>query len=126
MQGGGSIESISIRGRLIPVTADADAKLKIGGFETETQANGDGTVRPVKTRVPWSLTDVVIGVDDDRGDMEFLQDIADGTEDVPIVITLVTGVSWQGSGRVTGELSRSTMAGTSTLSLSGPGRLEQQ
>ena len=52
---GGSIQSISIRGRIFPVASDAEANKKLGGFENEVQANGDGTARKVMTRVPWSI-----------------------------------------------------------------------
>ena len=52
---GGSIESVTLDGRNFPATADAAAERKLGGFENESQANGDGTARLIKTRVPWSL-----------------------------------------------------------------------
>ena len=89
---GGSIESISIRGRLFPVAADSEATRKLGGFENEVQANGDGSARIVKTRVPWSLDGLQVEINDTRADEEFLQEIADALEPVPITITLASGV----------------------------------
>jgi hypothetical protein len=126
MANAGSLESISIRGRLFPVAADADAKRKLGGFEVEVQANGDGSARYIHTRVPWSLSDITISVDDTRADQEFLQEIADGPDEVPIVITQIDGVAYQAKGKPTGELSFSTMNATCSLSLSGGGKAEQQ
>ena len=39
---GGSIESVTLNGRPFPVAADAEAQRKLGGWENEVQANGDG------------------------------------------------------------------------------------
>lgn len=73
---GGSIESVSLDGRNFAVAADAEAQRKLGGFENEVQANGDGNARLIKTRVPLSIDGLTIEVDDDRGDHEFLQDLS--------------------------------------------------
>ena len=67
---GGSIESVNLSGREFAVAADAEAQRKLGGFENEVQANGDGTARLIKTRVPLSLDGLTIEIDDDRGDQE--------------------------------------------------------
>src|SRR5688500_4699301 len=95
---GGSIASISIRGRLFPVASDAEANKKLGGFENEVQANGDGTARLIKTRVPWSIDGLQVEVSDARADHEFLQEIADGLDFVAITMELVSGVVYQASG----------------------------
>lgn len=123
---GGSIESISIKGRNFPVASDAEANRKLGGFENEVQANGDGTARIVKTRVPWSLDGVTVEIDDGRGDQEFLQQIADGNEFVPIAITFASGLTYQGQGTVTGEIQAGSQAATASIGLMGPGAMTQQ
>lgn len=123
---GGSIESVSIRGRLFPVAADADVNRKVGGFENEVQPNGDGTARLIKTRVSWMLDGLTVEIDDNRADHEFLQEIADGNDFVPITITLASGVTWQGTGTIVGEFQMSTQAATAQLSLGGPDVLTQQ
>jgi hypothetical protein len=123
---GGSIESISIRGRLFPVAADAEATKKLGGFENEVQSNGDGSARLVKSRKPWSIDGLQVEVSDARADAEFLQEIADGFEWVPITITFASGVTYQATGQVSGELGSSSMNATASLTLSGPGTLSQQ
>jgi hypothetical protein len=123
---GGSVESVSIKGRGFAVAADADAGRKLGGFENEKQMNGNGTSRTVKTRVGWMIGGLTLSVDDDQGDHEFLQEIADGTEDVPISITLASGAVYSGTGTVTGELSGSSQSATVEVELSGGGKLEKQ
>ena len=122
----GSIESVSIRGRLFAVAADADAARKLGGLENEVAANGDGTARILKTRVPWSLTDIEVDVNDDRADQEFLQEIADGKDFVPVTFTLVSGVTYMGRAIITDTIEFSTAKGTAKLAFMGPGKATQQ
>ena len=123
---GGSIQSISIRGRLFPVAADADSNLKLGGFEAAIEANGDGTARKILTRVPWMADGLTVGIDHDRADMEFLQELANEPGFFPITITFASKSTWQGSGSVTDELQFSSQRSIATLSLGGPGNATQQ
>ena len=123
---GGSIESISLKGRLFPVAADADASRALGGFTNEVQANGDGTARLVKKRMPWKLGGLDIEINDDRADLEYLQEIADSLDFVAISITLASGVTYQGKGTITGDIESSTEKATAGITLEGPQALEQQ
>jgi len=122
----GSMESITIDGRSFAVTADADTSRKLGGFENEVQSNGDGTARTVKTRVPWSLTGVVIEIDDTAGDQEFLQSLQNSNRNVPITATYVSGVSYQATGQVVGEVVFSNQSSSASLDLSGSGEMTPQ
>lgn len=122
---GGPIESISIRGRIFSVAADADTTRKLGGFQAEVQANGDGTARKILARVPWSIDGLTIVIDDDRADHEFLQEVARGPW-VAVAITYASGVTYQGSGTVSGEFGAGSQNATAPVTLSGPGELTQQ
>lgn len=123
---GGSIESVSIDGRTFPVAADAEANQKLGGFEKEQQPNGDGSARAVLTRVTWLLDGLTVQIDPDRADQEFLQEQSDSKKNVNIVVTYASGVSYQGRGSVTGEVSVSSQSATAGITLAGPGKLSQQ
>lgn len=123
---GGSIESVSVRGRLFAVAADADSNRKLGGFESEFQANGDGSARKIKTRVTWMLDGLTLEVDEDRDDQQFLQDRADEDGAVAITIKYASGAVYQGTGSVTDELQFSSQNTLCSVSLSGPGRLTKQ
>lgn len=123
---GGSIESVSLDGRSFAVAADAEAQRKLGGFENEVQANGDGNARLIKTRVPLSIDGLTIEVDDDRGDHEFLQDLSNRNDFFPIAITYASGVTYQGRAQITGELQASSQNATAAVSLTGPGLLTKQ
>lgn len=126
MTTGGSIESVTLNGRYFAVAADAEASIKLGGFENEVQANGDGTARLIKTRVPLSLDGLQLDTDDDAGDQEFLQELADMKDFFPGTATLASGAIWQGSMQITGELARSSQNATTAVNLSGTGKLTKQ
>lgn len=123
---GGSIESVTLDGREFPVAADAEAQRKLGGFENEVQANGDGTARLIKTRVPLAIDGLVLEVDDSRGDHEFLQELSDRNAFYPIAITYASGLTYQGTAQVVGETQASSQSATAAVSLMGPGKLTKQ
>lgn len=123
---GGSIESVSIDNKLFAVAADADATMSLGGYSNEVQPNGDRTARIIKTVVPWSISGLMLTVDDDAADQEFLQSIADGNVWVPVTVRMASGVTYQGTGTVTDAVERSTQSATMSVSLSGIGALTQQ
>lgn len=123
---GGSIESITLDGREYSVAADAEVQRKLGGWENEVAENGDGTARIIKTRVPLALDGLTLNVDDSRNDHEFLQELANRKDFFPIAITYVSGVTYQGSAIITGEMQVSSQAATAAVSLMGPGELTPQ
>lgn len=123
---GGSIESVSLEGRNFAVGADAEASRKLGGFDNEVSANGDGTARLIKTRTPWTLEGLTIEIDDERGDHEFLQELADRNDVFPISVTYASGETYQGRGQITGDLQSSSQNASAAISLSGPGKLTKQ
>ncbi len=123
---GGSIESVNLSGREFAVAADAEAQRKLGGWENEVQANGDGTARLIKTRVPLSIAGLTIEIDDDRGDQEFLQDLADQNDFWPLGITYASGNTYQGTGQIVGENPASSQNATAAIDLMGPGKLTKQ
>lgn len=123
---GGSIESIILDGRNFAVAADAEAQRKLGGFENEVQANGDGTARLIKTRVPLSLDGMTLEIDDDRGDQEFLQELSNRNDFFPVVISYASGNDYQATAQIVGETQASSQNATASVSLMGPGVLTKQ
>lgn len=123
---GGSIETVALSGRNFSVAADAESQRKLGGFENEVQANGDGTARLIKTRVPLNIDGLTLHVDDNRGDHEFLQDLANGLDFFPLAITYASGVTYQGTCQIVGDFQASSQNATAAVSLTGPGVLTKQ
>ena len=123
---GGSIESIAINNRLFPVAADVDASRDLGGFTSAVESNGNGSARILLTRKPWHISGVTVEVDDVRADHEFLQSVADAKEFVTIIVTLASGLSYQGIGTIVDKLELSTVKTTAQIELMGPQKLTQQ
>ena len=126
MSTGGSMESVSLDGRQFAVAADADSQRKVGGFENEVQSNGDGTARLIKNRVPWGASDLTLDIDDDGGDHEFLQELANRNGFFPITATYASGAIWQGSGQIVGEVQVSSTNATASVGLQGAGEMTLQ
>ncbi len=123
---GGSVEEVSIAGRIFAVASDADATKKLGGFENEVQSNGNGTARKIMTRVPWSIEGLSLSLDDQNGDQEYLQEVSNRKGFVPISMTLCSGVTYSADGTLTGDLGGSSQSATASVNLSGPGSLGAQ
>ncbi|BAV81055.1 hypothetical protein [Vibrio phage CKB-S1] len=123
---GGSIESVSIAGRIFPVASDADSNRKLGGYMNEVQPNGDGSARIIKTREQWMLDGLQLSIDDLNDDHEFLQQVADSNNMETIVITYASGAVYQGEGTITGDLQTSSQSTTASVSLQGQGNLSRQ
>lgn len=123
---GGSIESVSLNGREFQVASDADATRKLGGFENEVQANGGGTARIIKTRVPWMIEGISVEIDDSRGDQEYIQALSDAGDYFPVGMTLASGFTYSARGMITGDVAMSTQNATAGINLGGPGSLGAQ
>lgn len=123
---GGSIESVTLSGRNFPVAADAESQRKLGGFENEVQSNGDGTARLIKTRVPLMIDGLTLETDDGRADHEFLQELSNRKEFFAISITYASGLTYQATAQITGELQTSSQNATAAVTLMGPGALTKQ
>lgn len=123
---GGSIVAVTFDGRRFSVPADADVQRKLGGFMNAVESNGDETARLIKTREPWSLDGVTVAVDDSRGDAEFLQALADQNDFFAITAELASGVIYQGTGQIVGDLQTGTQASSAAFNLMGTGKLTPQ
>ena len=126
MSVGGSIQSVSIDGRLFKVAADADSQRKLGGDENEVAANGDGSARLLKTAVTWRVTGLTLSIDDFLGDAEFLQERKDSNEQFAIAVTYASGAVYQGTGQIVGETNISSANATASVDLAGGGILTRQ
>ena len=126
MATGGSIESVSIDGRIFGVAFDADSNRKLGGYMNEVQANGNRTSRQIKNFEPWMLDGLALSIDDLRDDQEFLQQVANSNGFATIVITYASGAVYQGEGQITGDLQTSSQSTTAPITIMGQGELNRQ
>lgn len=123
---GGSIEAVGLAGRTFEVDAESDVGRQIGGFSNAVNSFGSGNARKVKTRKPWMLSNLTVGIDDDRGDQEFLQGLANSNEFFAITITFASGETYQGVGTITDDIQYKSKESQAEISLSGPRTLTKQ
>lgn len=117
---GGDIRQITIKGREFdPKGGDANVNVDVGGFMNEGSLNGNGTLSIIQRRKLAGFSDCPVQIDDSRQDMEFLQEIADGGEPVPVTMTLASGITYSGNLAVVGELQKATGDGALTLEMRG-------
>lgn len=123
---GGSVASISFNGTQFSCVADNDQSHKLGGFEVEVMANGDGSVRQRMIRVPFNLGGIQVAIDNSLAHHEFLQSLADAKNFADVVIQLVDGSRWSGRGKPIGEITKSTDSSTATFDVAGQPPFTQQ
>lgn len=123
---GGAVESITIRGRILAVAADADVNFDPGIDDNKVELNGNRTGRIIKSPKPWSIDGANVEIDHDRADLEFLQSIANGNSYETITITFASGSVWQGRGQLTGGVKGSSQNATAAIAIMGQGTATQQ
>lgn len=123
---GGSIDAVSIDGREFPVAADADSNRDLGGFSNAIEMNGNGSAREIKTRKPSGFEGLSLEIDDDQGDLEALQELADRPGLKPVVVTYVSGLSYQGTAQIVGDIKASSQTTTAPIDLMGGFKLTKQ
>jgi len=126
MSTGGPIESISYAGRTFAVAADADVNMKLGGFQGETEMNGNLTGRKLINVIKWEVSNLALDIDIDNGDLEFLSERAKAKDYDDFSVTFASGAVFAGEGCVTGEIPYASANTTAAVSFSGPGELVKQ
>jgi hypothetical protein len=119
MEGGGPIESITIKGRRFACDGEDSGKIQLGGFNNELKPNGDGTARQIKSRKLATITDLNPQCDPSRGDLEYLQGIQSSFEMADTAVTLVDGTVYSGAMQITDEVEYDAKEGTCGLSMAG-------
>jgi hypothetical protein len=121
----GDIRQLTWFGRELDIKGeDANVNIDLGGYASEAGINGNGTLHTTKRRKKATVADVPISLDDNRKDLEFLQEKADTAEAGPLTMTLASGVTYRGSMVLTGEIRKATGDGTASLTFEGS-KLEQ-
>jgi hypothetical protein len=121
----GDIRQFKFYGRELDIKGeDANVVIDLGGYIGEVELNGNGTLHNRKRRKKAVVSDVPISIDDNRKDLEFLQEKQDTAEAGPLSITLASGITYSGSMVIVGDVQKSTGDGTASLTFEGV-KLEQ-
>jgi hypothetical protein len=118
----GALKRIQVKGRPFAVSGENAGNRTLGGRENEIAKNGDSTVRVLQKEVPWKLADVEISTD--MLGHQFMQDIADIGEEVPIMWTLANDAIVSGLGIPTGTIEFDQMTGLLKCTFEGSGKAE--
>ena len=84
--------------------------------------NSDGTFRQKKKKVPGTITDINIVIDDSRGDQAYIEETAANLDFVDVSATKVDGTLVSGSMQITDEKVLDGGANTMSISLAGDWR----
>lgn len=118
----GALKKIQIKGRPFSVSGENAGNRVLGGRENEVAKNGDGTTRIIQKEVTWKLSDVEISTD--LAGHQFIQDIADAGDEVPIMWTLANDSIVSGIGIPTGTIEFDQMTGLLKCTFEGSSKAE--
>ena len=116
----GDIRSLRWFGKELDVKGeDANVVIDLGGYSLEVAQNGNGTAHTTQRVKKATVADVPVSIDDDRGDLEFLQEKQNAALPGPLQIGLASGKTYGGSMYLVGEVRKSTGDGTASLTWEG-------
>lgn len=120
MANGGDVLQFTYGGREFPVSADADVAMQLSGYDNTTVAYGNGSENTTSKRRLGSLKGLVLGMDNARKDLEFLNNLQSTKRPYPVSITWVDGLTYAGQLKIDGDgLSRASASGQATIDLVG-------
>lgn len=115
----GDIIQVTINGAEFDPKGDTGCDIFAGGYSNEAAANGNGSLHVTQKKVLGGFDNLAVSIDDTGQQLEALQEIADEGEPVPVSVTLPSGVTYQGSLVLVGEVKKSTSDGVATFSMRG-------
>lgn len=127
--GGGPVRELSLSGRNFIVAGDSEGNRILGGDQNTIVANRSGSeivASLQKEIVAWKDGPFNVLCDDENGDQEFLQELADRNVLFPIVIVYWDGVVFNGTGQIIDEIAKSSKTGLTPITLSGTGKYKKQ
>ena len=126
-RGGGPIRELNLNGRDFTVAQDSEGNRRLGGDQNTIEMDGDGVnFRIVKEVVSWQEGPFAVTCDDERGDLEFLQELANRSDPFSITITYWDRTIYQATGTIVDETVKSSKNGTAPITLAGGGKLTKQ
>lgn len=116
----GDVRQLTIKGREFDPAPESSCNILVGGYSNEYTTCGNGEDHIKQARKGAGITDLTLSIDDERRDLEFLAEIQNSGESVPVTCTLASGVAYAGSLFIVAEdLGKSTGDGTASISLRG-------
>ena len=117
---GGDIRQMMVNGREFDVAPESNVTYRLGGFSNESAPTGNGNMHTTQRRKLGGFESLPLSVDPSREDIEFLQDIADSGEPVPMFMTLADNTTYGGSLAIQGSVDPNSGDGQVEISALGP------
>lgn len=116
----GDIRQMTINSREFDPAPESSCTILAGGYANEVAPTGNGEVHGTQKRKLPGIKGFKASIDDSRQDLEFLAEIQDAGEAVPVTITLAGGITYAGSlVLIADELGKDTGEGTTEFDLVG-------
>lgn len=121
---GGDIRQFKLNGKEFDVPSGTAISVTPQGLTNTYSASGNGNVSGTQVRIPAKLSGVQVSIDNSNDDYNFLCDIRDKGEFVPVTITLADGTAWNGTLGIQGDLTYASDTGIAAFEMAGS-KLEQ-
>jgi hypothetical protein len=101
---GGDVRQYLISGREFDPVGGSSPTIMLSGFTNENLPTGNGKLHTVSRRKLGGFDGAVISLDSTRKDQEFIQNLINDGENFTVSLTLASGITYSGSGKIEGEL----------------------
>lgn len=116
----GDVRQVTIGGREFdPKGGDGKITIDVGGYVNKAEPTGNGNMALTQNRKLAGFKDLGIYLDDQKKDLEYLQDLVNKGSVVPVNITVVSGVVYSGQLALVGDLAKDYSAGTTDIEMRG-------
>ena len=116
----GDLRELSIHGRLFEVPGGADVTFRLAGYTNEVNPTGNGGIHVIQRAKTGGFDSCPVLLDNDRGDLEFLQERQNSGEKGPCYATFADGTTYSGDLVIVDVLDANTGTGQAEVTASGP------
>jgi hypothetical protein len=100
---GGDVRQYLISGREFDPVGGSSPTIILAGFVNENLPTGNGKIHTLSKRKLGGFDGGVISLDATRKDQEFIQNLINGQEAFNVSVTLSSGKTYSGSGKIEGD-----------------------
>jgi hypothetical protein len=100
---GGDVRQYLISGREFDPVGGSSPTIILAGFVNENLPTGNGKIHTLAKRKLGGFDGGVISLDATRKDQEFIQNLINGQEAFNVSVTLASGKTYSGSGKIEGD-----------------------
>ena len=117
---GGDIRQIMIGGREFDPAPEGNVTVILSGFVNENMPTGNGVLHTRQRRKLGGFDALAVSVDPDRGDLEYVQSLADTQAPFSMTVVLPSGLTYSGTNcQVEGEINYNAGEGQMELNIRG-------